>query len=162
MDDVVFNCMNCGQPLEASIEMLGKTLPCPACKVNIRVPGTPDPKTQAAIDALAQNPTCKITQETICYLDRSTMSSADGDNGDEIYAADDQIRAMILKAYPHIRICRKQGVPPEMRTEDIFVRVEKTRDAVFSFTATGPFRRGGDKNAAVGPRYKAIRSCLKA
>jgi hypothetical protein len=38
MPDINFNCMYCGQNLDAPEEMTGSSIPCPACGHDIRIP----------------------------------------------------------------------------------------------------------------------------
>jgi len=39
MPDIEFNCPNCNQTLEASEDMAGEVIECPACNEQIAVPG---------------------------------------------------------------------------------------------------------------------------
>ncbi len=41
MADINFDCLYCGQNLDAPEEMVGTSIPCPACGHDIRIPAAP-------------------------------------------------------------------------------------------------------------------------
>jgi len=54
MSDLVFNCPNCGQSLEAPEELLGSVIECPCCKDSIQIPAAEDGQAESE---LAENHT---------------------------------------------------------------------------------------------------------
>ena len=72
MAEISFTCPDCQQVLEATDDMAGQVVECPACQQQITVPGLEDPATETAAEeqdeASQECPSCGTAMETDAVL----------------------------------------------------------------------------------------------